>query len=353
VKDYMTAAEASKKWGISIRRIQFLCSQGRIPDVIRLGRCWGIPEDAPKPRDERRKNETGAEEVQEKNASMQKQPLPDFVGQNPFFAVYPCDKMTIFVTKKPAPLFKGEFSHLGYEFIVTQSAVKGMVINGEKMDVGCGMLVSINSAQMHGTRYLVSDVSFLSIQFEKEFLEELLYGIYGVKEARFDNTPIPCGEEIQGLVHAFTKEYDSKREGYAYILSNLSVQLAVAIFRQTGIAGRLNISSGDQNTFIKKAIAHLKENVEESFSLQALSNVASMSKYNFVRKFKEMTGKTPYEYFMDIRIMNALEYLSNAHLRVIDVALQCGFKNHSHFSQQFRLRTGMTPKEYRKKILRQ
>lgn len=354
MRDYITAAEASKKWGISVRRIQFLCSQGRISKVIRLGRSWGIPDDALRPRDERCKNDaaTQIEQRQHETANMQKQPLPDFVGENPFFAVYPCDKLTIFVTKKPAPLFKGEFSHLSYEFIITQSAVSGMVLNGEKMDVAPGMLVAVNSEQMHGTRHLVSDVSFLSVQFEKAFLEELLFGIYGVKEACFDNTPLPCGDEIPGFARAFIEEYESKREGYAYILGNLSVQLAISIFRQTGIAGRLNISAADQNAFIKKAIAHLKENIEESFSLQALSDIASMSKYNFARKFKQMTGKTPYEYLMDIRIMNALESLSNPSYKVIDVALQCGFKSHSHFSQQFRLRTGMTPKEYRKKILR-
>ncbi len=353
MKDYMTAAEASKKWGISVRRIQYLCSHRRIPNVIQLGRCWGIPKDASKPRDERCKNDTDAEGEQEKSVSMQKQPLPDFVGEDPFFSVYPCDKLTIFAAKKPAPLFRGEFSHLSYEFIITQSAVSGMVVSGEKMDAAPGMLVAINSEQMHGTHCLVSDVSFLSIQFEKEFLEELLYGIYGVKQARFDNTPILCGEEIQSLVRSFIEEYESRKDGYFYILSNLSVQLAVAIFRQTGIAGQLHRFAGDQNAFIQKAIAHLKENIEESFSLQALSNAANMSKYSFARKFKQMTGKTPYEYFMDIRIMNALEYLNNDHLKVIDVAVQCGFKSHSHFSQQFRLRTGMTPKEYRKKILRQ
>jgi AraC-like DNA-binding protein len=352
LKEFISVAEAAKKWDISVRRVQLLCNQGRIADVIKLGRIWGIPKDAEKPSDQRHKIDKTTEKEQLQSASMQKQPLPDFVGQNPYFSVYPCDKMTIFATKKPAPLFKGEFSHSSYEFIITQSPVAGMILSGEKMDSDTGMLLAINSEQMHGTRFLISDVQFISIQFEKAFLEELLYGVYGIKEARFDNTPNACGNEIQSLVDAYIEEYDSKKEGYVYILGNLSVQLAVAIFRQTEIAGRVSLST-DQNAFIKKAIAFLKTNADESFSLEALSDAANMSKFNFARKFKRMTGKTPYEYFMDIRIMNALEYLSNPHYKVIDVALQCGFKNHSHFSQQFRLRTGMTPKEYRKKILRQ
>ena len=54
--DYMTIAEASGKWGLSARRIQVLCSQGRIPGTERLGYCWAIPKDATKPTDARIKS---------------------------------------------------------------------------------------------------------------------------------------------------------------------------------------------------------------------------------------------------------------------------------------------------------
>jgi transcriptional regulator GlxA family with amidase domain len=113
----------------------------------------------------------------------------------------------------------------------------------------------------------------------------------------------------------------------------------------------MKTAASDANDCIRKAAAHLRKNFEEDFSLEQLSGIANMSKFNFARKFKDITGKTPREYFLDIRIMNALEYLNNPNFRVIDVALMCGFKNHSHFSQLFRQRTGMTPKEYRQKML--
>jgi hypothetical protein len=54
--DYMTIAEASGKWGLSARRIQVLCAQGRIPGTERLGYCWAIPKNATKPTDARIKN---------------------------------------------------------------------------------------------------------------------------------------------------------------------------------------------------------------------------------------------------------------------------------------------------------
>lgn len=51
--EYITAKQAAVKWGISERRVQILCEQGRIEGVQRLGKAWAIPEDSPKPTDKR------------------------------------------------------------------------------------------------------------------------------------------------------------------------------------------------------------------------------------------------------------------------------------------------------------
>ena len=53
--EYITAKEAANKWGISERRVQVLCEQGRIEGVQRLGKAWAIPQDVKKPVDKRKK----------------------------------------------------------------------------------------------------------------------------------------------------------------------------------------------------------------------------------------------------------------------------------------------------------
>ncbi|MCF6095290.1 helix-turn-helix domain-containing protein [Microaerobacter geothermalis] len=53
--EYMTAREAAQKWNITVRRVQVLCSQGRIQGATRLGNVWAIPKDAKKPSDARSK----------------------------------------------------------------------------------------------------------------------------------------------------------------------------------------------------------------------------------------------------------------------------------------------------------
>lgn len=54
--EYITANQAAVKWGISQRRVQILCADGRISGVFKLGEAWAIPADAVKPGDSRIKH---------------------------------------------------------------------------------------------------------------------------------------------------------------------------------------------------------------------------------------------------------------------------------------------------------
>jgi len=53
--DLMTSKDASEKWGITIRRVQALCDDGKIPSAFKLGGIWVMPKDTPKPIDGRTK----------------------------------------------------------------------------------------------------------------------------------------------------------------------------------------------------------------------------------------------------------------------------------------------------------
>ena len=53
--NYMTLKEASEKWGITPRMINYYCSRGRIEGAEKKGTVWLIPSDAEKPQDRRYK----------------------------------------------------------------------------------------------------------------------------------------------------------------------------------------------------------------------------------------------------------------------------------------------------------
>ena len=50
---YLSIKQTSDKWGISVRRIQVLCSEDRIPGATKIGSYWAIPAEVEKPNDQR------------------------------------------------------------------------------------------------------------------------------------------------------------------------------------------------------------------------------------------------------------------------------------------------------------
>ena len=54
--EYLSIKQTSEKWGISMRRIQVLCTEGRIPGAGKIRNFWAIPVDAEKPKDARIKS---------------------------------------------------------------------------------------------------------------------------------------------------------------------------------------------------------------------------------------------------------------------------------------------------------
>lgn len=280
-----------------------------------------------------------------KKLTVKKEPIPDFISEDEFMSVYPSNKMTIFETKKPSYMLKGEYSHVNYEFIVTKSEVSGFVVDGEKRFVDSMKLFLIPSNMSHGTRHLLSQVEFVTIQFEKEFFDEIIYSIYGSRAAKFRMDEVDVHEKLLGMINQYIEEYSAKNPGYLLVLEQLCISIAVFLCRQ------MVICDTKVSDDIQKIIDYMAKNIEKEFSLDDISDISNMSKFNMIRKFKESIGMTPYDYYLGLRILKALEYLNDEKYKIIDVSLLCGFKNHSHFSKVFKNATGLTPTEYRNKLL--
>lgn len=56
IMGYLSLRQTAEKWGLSIRRVQTLCSTERIPGATKIGFYWAIPEDAERPKDARVKS---------------------------------------------------------------------------------------------------------------------------------------------------------------------------------------------------------------------------------------------------------------------------------------------------------
>lgn len=77
--EYMTIKDAAEKWGITQRRIQVLCVEGRIEGAVRFGKAWAIPIDTEKPSDARIKSGKYAkQDIKEKKVGVDNQKVKIF-----------------------------------------------------------------------------------------------------------------------------------------------------------------------------------------------------------------------------------------------------------------------------------
>ncbi|HKZ78560.1 MAG TPA: helix-turn-helix transcriptional regulator [Pyrinomonadaceae bacterium] len=73
-----------------------------------------------------------------------------------------------------------------------------------------------------------------------------------------------------------------------------------------------------------------------------------MSKFHFHRLFKSATGVSPAHYQNNLRMNLARQLLRETKKSVMDVALDGGYTNPSHFAQLFRREAGLSPSDYRR-----
>jgi AraC family transcriptional regulator len=92
----------------------------------------------------------------------------------------------------------------------------------------------------------------------------------------------------------------------------------------------------------------MAEHVAEEFTLDRLAAQAGLSKFYFNRLFKSAVGVSPSHYHINLRMDVAKRLLRETKKSVVEVALDVGYANPSHFAQLFRRETGLSPSDYRR-----
>jgi len=83
----------------------------------------------------------------------------------------------------------------------------------------------------------------------------------------------------------------------------------------------------------------------EAIDLDNITNEAHFSKFHFIRLFRKIYGKTPYQYVTTVRIEKAMQLLRSG-ISVSDVCYQVGFESISSFSGLFKRIAGIAPSAY-------
>ena len=98
---------------------------------------------------------------------------------------------------------------------------------------------------------------------------------------------------------------------------------------------------------IERAKRFIELNFSKPVDLTTLAKEVNISKYYFIKIFKEILGQTPYDYLISTRISESKKLLASANANIGEIAGQVGFSDVNNFIKTFKKLTGTTPLKFR------
>jgi AraC family transcriptional regulator len=155
---------------------------------------------------------------------------------------------------------------------------------------------------------------------------------------------------LEGIVTLLAAEANSGGVSGNLFVEHLAHALAVR-FRQLsgGLQGHQPSQSGKMpNRILQRVLDRMRADFATNLDLDTIAAESGYSRTHFLRIFRASTGYSPHGWLTRLRIEEAKTRLQKESYSLINIALDCGFSNHGHFSNTFRRIVGVTPREYRR-----
>ncbi len=108
-----------------------------------------------------------------------------------------------------------------------------------------------------------------------------------------------------------------------------------------------DIQESENSEFVKKLNDLILDNLTNAdFNIDGLARMFYMSRSNFHKRVKGITGKTPNDYIRIVRLSKSAELLATGRYQIVEVCYMVGFNTPSYFSKCFSEHFGKLPKDY-------
>lgn len=244
-----------------------------------------------------------------------------------------------------------EHQHLYYEFMFIYSGTLVHAINNTTQYIEPNTLVLIRPADSHS----IGAVHFRTYKYYNVMISpqemEALFSFFGDYLRKAVESPkLPpviqfSVSEGEAFRHSLETVYSGSPYNPTYLLT--SRLLMSQIFYKFLATEPLGIKQAFPQWF-----NHLLNEMQakENFTqgLPALLRISGKSHEYLCRAFKQYLSDTPSAFINETRLKYACYLLRTTDFPVVDILLDAGFNNISHFNHVFKKRQGCTPLEYRR-----
>jgi AraC family transcriptional regulator len=192
--------------------------------------------------------------------------------------------------------------------------------------------------QIRGLHFEVSDFRLSEAAGEAN-REIELQSIHKLKDPR-----------LTALMTAVNIERASGYPSGQLFLQSIEVALAAVLVQTYSLSMKATrpIKGGLSDVGRRNVIDLVRSRISEDISLADMAAVTGLSITHFSHIFKKSMGESPHQFVLQQRVQHAKELLVSLNLRMIDIALACGFKTQQHFARIFREVCGLSPTEYQR-----
>lgn len=167
---------------------------------------------------------------------------------------------------------------------------------------------------------------------------------------------INCYEKSGSLLNESLKPYvlsliENRRRSYTtheyWVKSNLFMIMHL-INQHSTASNESELALQLTYDKLKTALYHIQNSYANNISIKKAATLCGFSESHFMKLFKDLTGMSFTAYLINYRLELSANQLIETDLHVIDIAVNCGFNNHSYFTRAFTKKYGITPAKYRK-----
>jgi AraC family transcriptional regulator len=154
---------------------------------------------------------------------------------------------------------------------------------------------------------------------------------------------------ISALLNEMADDLDDQSPAGSIYGDTLATALSVYLLKRYAVRRRAPVAyrGGLPGYRLKRVLDYIASNLDKNIRLSELAAIAGMSPHYFAELFKQSTGRSPHNYILSQRIECTKQGLRNPRRSILNVALDAGFENPSHFSRVFRKVEGTSPTRFR------
>jgi AraC family transcriptional regulator len=246
------------------------------------------------------------------------------------------------------PTYQGSYSRACIAVVVS-GAFHYRSSGGEALLGPGSMLLGSSGAGFEYRHFDDSGDRSILFDYDEEALEDARrsLGVLGRTTSSFERAFVPASI---GSVGASARALTALSCGHPEVLQEAAISaLAVALAASEPAVGRGGALRSRHERVVTAALRSIEADPAENWSLDALASAAGLSTFHFLRIFSRLTGQTPRQYVRAIRLRAAAERLATTRAKIVDIALESGFGDLSHFNLSFSAGFGMSPRSYRRR----